>query len=138
MDSITEVNNKFGRQTDIFTETIPKYGRVAMLFYIPEEVSNRDELIKLIRLNGGNIVRFHEWFTYQLGNPEKVKNAWYYQGNVYSVQWIFDSISKSSLMDCSNYKITNCDSGIEFPFNAKKIQYTVREIILIYQWISGK
>ena len=138
MELNAESNNKVGGQSDIFTETIPKYGRVAMLFYIPDEVSNREEIIKQIRLNGGNTVKFHECFTYQLGIPGKVNNSWYYQGNVYSVQWIYDSVSNGKLLNNSEFKITQCDSGLEFPFSKKKIQYTVREIILIYQWITGK
>ena len=81
-----------GGQPDIFIETIPKYGNVSMLFYIPDTVKDKDEIVQLIRENGGNTVKFHECFTYQLGPPEGVVEQNYYPGVIYSTDWIKDSI----------------------------------------------
>lgn len=123
----------------LLTENVPKYGRVSMLFYIPDTVKDRDTFIELIKVNGGNIVTFHEAFTYQLGPPENTKDHDYYTGQIYSFQWIIDSIEHNSLQDKANYVLLNYQNGIDFPFqNKKKIQYTMREIITIYQWISGR
>lgn len=118
-----------GGQSDIFTEVIPKYGKVSMLFYIPDGVSDKAEIAKLIRENGGNIAQFHECFTYQLGVAENAPDEWYFQGEIYSVEWVIRSASKGELLDCAEFKIGTCQNGIDFPFNKKKIQYTAREII---------
>lgn len=125
-------------QSDIFTESIPKFGKVSMLFYIPETFDNRDTIIELIRENGGNTVKFHECFTYQLGPPENYSQHSYYQGDVYSIKWVIDCAEKGELLDNSEYLLTTCKSGLDFPFDKKKIQYTIREIVKIYEWISGR
>lgn len=127
-----------GDQSEIFTETIPIYGKVSMLFYIPDTLKDRDTVVQLIRENGGNTVKFHECFTYQIGPPENVNQHNFYQGDVVSLKWLVDSVEKGQLLDLSQYKIASHKSGLDFPFNKKKIQYTVREIIKIYDWISGK
>jgi hypothetical protein len=123
----------------LFTEDVPKYGRVSMLFYIPETVQDRDTFVELIKQNGGNIVKFHECFTYQLGPPENTQEHDYFTGPVYSFQWITDSVEQNSLQDKANYIMLNIASGADFPFqNKKKIPYTIREIMIIFKWISGR
>ena len=67
-----DLNSKVSGQSDIFTEVIPKYGKVALLFYIPDEVQGKEDIVNLIRTNGGNTVQFHECFTYQLGNSDTI------------------------------------------------------------------
>ena len=47
-------------------------------------------------------------------------------------------LNKAALQDNQNYTLLTSKGGLDFPFNKKKIQYTVREIIKIYDWISGK
>lgn len=122
----------------ILTEEIPKYGRVSMLFYIPESVKDRDTMVELIRENGGNIVKFHECFCYQIGTPGNTKESDYYEGTVYSFQWLVESIEANQLQDKAKYILCSYQGGIKFPFDKKKIQYTIREIIIIYNWISGR
>jgi len=124
--------------SQILTEEITKYGTVSLLFYIPEAAKDRDTMVKLIKMNGGNIVDFHECFTYQIGTPNNTKEEDYYPGTVYSFQWIVDSIEGKKLADNTKYIIANYQNGKDFPFNKKKIKYTVREIIIIYTWISGR
>lgn len=41
-------------------------------------------------------------------------------------------------MDRSQYLLSERGAGIKFPFDKKKIQYTIREVIIIYNWISGR
>lgn len=125
-------------ESQIFTEDIPKYGKVALLFYIPETVANRDSMVELIRSNGGNTVNFHEWISYQLGPPENTSEHQYFQGLVYSFQWIVDSVDKKRLLDKENYIMATIQKGLDFPYDKKKIQYTIREIVIIYNWISGR
>lgn len=132
-----EVNGDQGK-SNILTEDIPKYGRVSLLFYIPETVKDRDTMVQLIRENGGNIVNFHECFTYQVGTPGNTNEQDYYPGTVYSFQWIVESIEAKQLQEKSKYILAIFQGGREFPFNKKKIQYTIREIIVIYNWISGR
>ena len=122
----------------LLSENIPKYGNVSLLFYIPESVADRDTIVELIVKHGGNIVKFHECISYQLGPPEKTENHNYYQGEVYSFQWIIDSVENNKLLDKENYLLMNIKRGLDFPFNKKKIQYTQREIMIIYSWISGR
>lgn len=124
--------------TDVLTEVIPKYGRVSLLFYIPETLKDRDTMVKLIRVNGGNIVNYHECFSFQIGTPANTKDTDYFPGTVYSFQWIVESIEAKQLQDKAKYILSNYSAGKEFPFNKKKIQYTIREIIIIYNWISGR
>lgn len=131
-------NNSSGGQSEIFTETIPKYGKVAMLFYIPRTVKDRDDIVQIIRENGGNTVEFHECFTYQLGPPDAVERHSYFPAEVYSTKWIIDSVKEGELLDKANYEVSKTGAGMEFPFGKKKIQYTIREIIIIYDWISGR
>lgn len=125
-------------ETQIFTEDIPKYGKVSILFFIPETVKDRDDLVELIRNHGGNTVKFHEWISYQLGSPESASEHQYYQGLVYSFQWIIDSVANGKLLEKENYILTTIPKGLDFPFDKKKIQYTIREIVIIYNWISGR
>lgn len=125
-------------KSEILTEVIPKYGRVSLLFYIPETVKDRDTMIELIKQNGGNIVKFHECFSFQIGTPGNTSEEDYYQGTVYSFQWLVESIEAKQLQDKAKYILCNFQSGKEFPFNKKKIQYTIREIIIIFNWISGR
>ena len=106
-------------KTMILTEDIPKYGSVSMLFYIPKTVKNRDTFIELIKKHGGNIVLFHESFTYQLGPPEKTEEHKYYAGDVYSFQWITDSIESNTLADKTQHRILTVPERIEFPFQSK-------------------
>ena len=80
----------------IFSEEIPIYGQVALLFYIPDTIKDRETIIELIRQNGGNIVKFHECFTYQLGPKENLENHSYYKGPIYSIQWIVESVEKGT------------------------------------------
>lgn len=127
-----------GGQSDIFTETIPKYGKVAMLFYIPPSVKDRDSIIEVIKQNGGNIVEFQEWFTYQLGPPDDFAAHRYYPAEVYSSDWVTESAKAGYLIEKTNYLLTQRGAGIKFPFDKKKIQYTIREVIIIYNWISGR
>lgn len=137
MDSIFDSSQS--DKSMLFTEEVPNYGRVSMLFYIPETVQHRDTFIELIKQNGGNIVKFHECFTYQLGPPENTQEHDYYTGPVFSFQWITDSVEQNTLQDKTNYIMLNIASGAEFPFqNKKKIPYTIREIMIIYKWISGR
>lgn len=123
---------------NIFTEKITKYGEVAMLFYIPETVKDRDTIVELIKSNGGNIVTFHECVSYQLGPPENATEHNYYQGFVYSYQWVVDSVDRGQLLEKENYILATINKGLDFPYDKKKIQYTMREIIIIYSWISGR
>jgi len=125
-------------KSEILTEVIPKYGRVSLLFYVPETVKDRDTMIELIKQNGGNIVKFHECFSFQIGTPGNTSEEDYYQGTVYSFQWLVESIEAKQLQDKAKYILCNFQSGKEFPFNKKKIQYTIREIIIIFNWISGR
>ena len=134
------MNDSSGGQgsSEILTEDIPKYGKVSLLFYIPDNVKDRDTMVELIRQNGGNIVEFQESFTYQIGTPGHTGEEDYYPGTVYSFQWLVESVEKGELQDKAKYILCNFQSGKEFPFNKKKIQYTIREIIIIYNWISGR
>ena len=127
-----------GGHGNILTEVIPKHGRVSQLFYIPETAKDRDVMVQLIRENGGNIVNFHECFTYQIGTPGNTVESDYYPGTVYSFQWIVESIEAKALQDKARYILCSFQSGRDFPFNKKKIQYTIREIIIIFNWISGR
>lgn len=103
----------------LLTEEVPKHGLVSMLFYIPATVKNRDTFTELIKKHGGNIVSFHESFTYQLGPPENTEDHKYYAGDVYSFQWITDSIETNTLTDKNQYVILKVNEGIEFPFQSK-------------------
>lgn len=138
MEQEQESNKESQGKSNILTEEIPKYGRVSMLFYIPENVKDRDIMVQLIKENGGNIVKFHECFTYQIGTPNNIKEEDYYQGTVFSFQWIVESIEAKKLVEKSKYIIANYQNGKDFPFNKKKIKYTIREIIIIFNWISGR
>ena len=138
MERINDEGLNDSNKSEIFTESIPIYGKVSMLFYIPETLKDRDTIVQLIRENGGNTVNFHECFTYQLGPQDSLNQYSFYQGDVISLKWIFDSVEKGELIDHSQYKLGSHKSGIDFPFNKKKIQYTGREIIKIYEWISGR
>ena len=123
---------------DILSEDIPWLGNVSLLFYIPDTVKGRDTMVDLIQQNGGNIVKFHEWFTYQLGPQENTRDHSYYQGIVYSFQWIIESIEQGKLLEKTKYMLLSLQSGLDFPFKKNKIQYTLREIIIIYNWIAGR
>lgn len=123
---------------NIFTERIPKYGEVALLFFIPDNLKDRETIIELIRANGGNIVEFQECISYQLGPPENPTEYNYYPGLVYSYQWIVDSVDQGRLLEKENYILATINKGLDFPFDKKKIQYTMREIMIIYSWISGR
>lgn len=138
MDLGQDIENGGHEKKDILTEDIPIYGRVSLLFYIPETFKDRDTMVQLIKENGGNIVRFHECFTYQIGTPENTSEQDYYPGTVYSFQWIVESVEAKHLQEKSKYIIASYQNGLEFPFNKKKIQYTIREIIVIFNWISGR
>lgn len=138
METNQNENNGEQSKNNILAEEVPVLGLLSMLFYIPESVKDRDVMVSLIRENGGNTVKFHEWFTYQIGTPDNTKEEDYYSGTVYSFQWIVDSVEKNEIQEKSKYILANYTNGIEFPFNKKKIQYTIREIIIIYNWISGR
>jgi hypothetical protein len=138
METGQEANKEGQGKSSILTEEIPKYGRVSMLFYIPENVKDRDIMVQLIKENGGNIVKFHECFTYQIGTPNNTKEEDYYQGTVFSFQWIVESIEAKKLVEKSKYILANYQNGKDFPFSKKKIKYTIREVIIIYNWISGR
>lgn len=57
---------------------------------------------------------------------------------MYSFQWLVESIEANELQDKAKYILCSYQGGIKFPFDKKKIQYTIREIIIIYSWISGR
>jgi len=116
METGQDVNNEVQGSSTILTEDIPKYGTVSLLFFIPEAVKDRDTMVELIKENGGNIVQFHECFTYQLGPPDNAKGYGYYQGPVYSFQWIIESVEQGKLLPKENYMLLNFQSGIDFPF----------------------
>lgn len=127
-----------GEALDLFTEDIPKYGKVSMLFYLPDSVEGKDTIVELIKDHGGNMVKHHECISYQLGPPENASDHNFYQGYVYSYQWIIDSVEKRHLQVKENYILMTIQKGLDFPFDKKKIQYTMREIMIIYNWISGR
>lgn len=103
-------------QSLIFTEEVPKYGRVSMLFYIPDSMKDRETIVDLIIQNGGNIAKFHESFTYQLGTPDDIDQSEYYCGPVYSIRWIVESVEKNALMDKAYYSLYNLNTGLDFPY----------------------
>ena len=119
------------KHSNLLTEEIPKYGPVAMLFYIPESAPDREEIIDVIRTNGGNIVKFHECFSYQLGPPDCDTQTDYYPAEVFSTKWIIDSVESGEILEKSGYVLSKRGAGLPFPFDKKKIQYTIREIIII-------
>lgn len=138
METALNNANSNPEKKDILSEEIPMLGNVSLLFYIPETVKGRDIMVDLIKQNGGNIVSFHEWFTYQLGPQEDTKDHTYYQGLVYSFQWIIESIEQGKLLEKTKYVLLNLTNGLDFPFKKNKIQYTLREIIIIFNWIAGR
>ena len=50
----------------LFVEEWPVIGKVPMLFFIPKECSERNELAQLIMAHGGQLSESHECFTYQI------------------------------------------------------------------------
>lgn len=126
----------------IFTEEIPKCGRVSMLFYIPDSCAEKDKLRQLIKENGGNIAVVHECFTYQIACPEDVKHdtieEHYYKGKIFSSNWITESVEKGELLPKDKYSLMKIANGREFEFNKGKMQYTLREAILVYDWIKDE
>ena len=90
-------------KSEILTEVIPKYGRVSLLFYIPENMKDRETMVEVIKQNGGNIVNFHECFSFQIGTPANTIEKDYFPGTVYSFQWIVESIEAKQLQDKAKY-----------------------------------
>lgn len=138
METSWDNTNLNWEKKEILSEEIPLIGSVSLLFYIPETVKGREIMVDLIRQNGGNIAKFHECFTYQLGPQENIKDHNYYQGLVYSFQWIIESLEQGKLLEKTKYVLLNLTSGLDFPFKKSKIQYTLREIIIIFNWIAGR
>ena len=86
---------------------------------------------------------FHESFTYQLAAPsDSANNSFltnnYYKGTIYSTEWIGDSVKAGKLLDKQKYKLTEIKDGKELEFAKGKLQYTIREVIIIYDWIKDK
>ena len=137
LSTMEEQDNK-----NIFVEEIPKFGKVSMLFYISENCKEKEELTTQIRQYGGNVVLFHECFTYQVASPGDMKTSdfakEYYRGAIYSSEWIKQSIKEKTLLPKEKYPLIKIEKGREFEYNKGKNKYTLREVILIYGWIKGR
>lgn len=126
----------------LFSEELPQFGNVSMLFYISDEWKDKENLSKAIIEHGGNIALYQECFTYQICpkdclNKLEVKKH-YYKGLIYDSHWIYDSIDKKELQLKENYTLIKISEGKPFEFDKGKIPYTIREAIVIYKWISGQ
>ncbi len=126
----------------LFTEEIPKWGRVAIMFFIPDCCSERESLKSMILERGGNIAIFHECFTYQIASPQDAKmpdfDEKYYKGMVYSSEWIKAWAKQGKLLPKEQYALRKIGKGKELDFEKGKIQYTIREVIIMYEWIKDK
>lgn len=135
-------DNRKATKFDIFTEEIPKCGKVSMLFYIPDKCKDKIELTELITEKGGNISLFHECFTYQVACPDEINNEdiekQYYKGSIFSSDWIKDSIKEDKLLPRDKYALRKLGKGKDFEYAKGKMQYTIREVVMIYDWIKDK
>lgn len=78
----------------------------------------------------------HECFTYQICpcSVDIPKNNYFY-GDVYSANWIVDSIRARQLQDPSNYlEFFNNETNIKrLEFSCEKVLYTIREGLKIFE-----
>ena len=86
---------------------------------------------------------FHESFTYQLVSPQDKTNEellanCYYKGIIYSTDWITDSIKQGKLLPKEQYALRKLGKGRPNEFNKGKLQYTIREVAIIFDWIKDK
>ena len=126
----------------LFTEEIPKCGRVSIMFYIPDSCKEKHALKSIILQHGGNLAIFHECFTYQISTSHDSKlqdfEEKYYKGIVYSSEWITESAKQGKLLPKDQFIIRKIGKGKELDFEKGKIQYTIREVIIMYEWIKDK
>lgn len=119
----------------IFVENLPVIGQVPLVFYLPQSPEKSD-LKAVIEKYGGQVQDIHECFTYQIC-PLSVslpKNNYFY-GDVYSTNWILDSISRRTLLDPNEYlEFVNKEKSIKrIEFSNEKVKYTVREGLKIFE-----
>ena len=79
---------------DLLTENLPYFGTVSLLFFLPEDSTDREKTRETVHALGGAIAPFHECFTYQLRADEdkdRLSAADYFPGPVYSTRWLGDS-----------------------------------------------
>ena len=90
----------------------------------------------MIEKYGGQVTDTHECFTYQIA-PISVDlpKSNFFWGDVFSVQWIVDSVQRQQLQDQSNYLafINNENNIKRLEFDCGKVKYTLREGIKINQ-----
>jgi hypothetical protein len=90
----------------------------------------------LIEKYGGQVQDIHECFTYQICpiSVDLTKNN-YFHGDVYSANWIIDSIASKQLADHAQYlEFTNEEKSIKrIEFSCEKVTYTIREGIKIFE-----
>ncbi len=72
-----------------------------MVFYLPNDEES-DRLTKIIEDNGGLVTDLHECFTHQICKPtdeKDQKSHLFFAGNVYSADWLTDSVKAGWLLD---------------------------------------
>lgn len=57
---------------------------------------------------------------------------------IYSTNWITESVKAGQLLPKDDFKLLKQGSGKQLEFDKGKLQYTIREVIIIYDWISDK
>lgn len=97
-------------------EILPLLGNVPMVFYLPQGTDQ--EHIDLVLSHGGQVSNIVECFTYQLsmipvksgghgfedGFSKKQPNPkMYYPGNIYSFDWVIDSIKSNRMVALDRY-----------------------------------
>ena len=80
--------------TELLTEKLPYFGTVSLLFFLPDDSTNREKTRETVQALGGALTPLHECFTYQLRADEdkdRLAAADYFPGPVYSTRWLSDS-----------------------------------------------
>lgn len=118
----------------LLTEDLPFFGRVPMLFFLPEQSNEAQTLRKLIQKHGGIVIYIPECCCYQLCCQKEPDLALYQKGHIYSSQWVTDSIASLRLQPTVEYIHSQVTQSQQISFSRSK--FTLREILKIFEVVE--
>ncbi len=106
-----------------------------MVFFLPQS-NDRIHLKILIEKHGGIVSEFHECFTYQIAPlSHEVPKTSYFWGDVFTGNWIVDSIKAGKLLDNEAYLAFSHQEkmSLRVDFVSDKVKYTITEGIKVFE-----
>ena len=106
-----------------------------MVFFLPQSTEYAHLRI-LIEKHGGLVSEFHECFTYQIAPISyEVPKTHYFWGDVFTGNWIVDSIKAGRLLDKESYLAFHNreKNSLRVEFVDSKVKYTITEGIKVFE-----